>query len=56
MNTSKLKDIIESLEDAIAFEDWNRVEDSVKELTFLFEELESSFPLDEWDEETEDYK
>jgi hypothetical protein len=48
---NKIKDIIDMLEDAIAFEDWGRVEDAQKELTFVFEELESSFPLDEWDED-----
>ena len=56
MNTTKLKDIIESLEDAILLEDWDKVDDAVKELTFIFEEMESSFPLDEWDDETEDFK
>lgn len=53
---NKIKDIIEMLEDAISFEDWKRVEDARKELTFLFEEIESTFPLDEWDEDSEDYK
>jgi hypothetical protein len=48
---NKIKDIIEMLEDAISFEDWRRVEDARKELTFLFEEIESSFPMDEWDTE-----
>jgi hypothetical protein len=47
---NKIKDIIEMLEDALAFEDWHKVENAQKELTFLFEEMESSFPLDEWDE------
>ena len=53
---TKIKDIIEMLEDAQSFEDWGRVEDARKELTFLFEEIESTLPLDEWDEDTEDYK
>lgn len=49
---NKIKDIIEMLEDAISFEDWGRVEDARKELTFLFEEMESSFPLDdEWNDD-----
>ncbi len=48
---NKIKDIIEMLEDALAFEDWRKVENAQKELTFLFEEIESSFPLDEWDED-----
>jgi len=50
---NKIKDIIEMLEDALTFEDWRKVENVQKELTFLFEEMESSFPLDEWDEEIE---
>ena len=50
---NKIKDIIEMLEDAIQFEDWGRVEDAQKELTFIFQEMESSFPLDEWDENDE---
>jgi len=47
---NKIKDIIDMLEDALAFEDWRKVENAQKELTFLFEEMESSFPLDAWDE------
>jgi len=50
---NKIKDIIEMLEDALAFEDWRKVENAQKELTFLFEEIESSFPLDEWDDDTD---
>jgi hypothetical protein len=53
---NKIKDVIDMLEDAIAFEDWRNVENARKELTFLFEEIESSFPLDEWDDDTEDFK
>jgi len=52
----KIKDIIDMLEDAIAFEDWGRVEDAQKELTFVYEEMQSSFPLDEWDEDMGDFK
>lgn len=48
---NKIKDVIEMLEDALSFEDWRRVEDARKELTFLFEEIESSFPMDEYDDE-----
>jgi hypothetical protein len=47
---NKIKDIIEMLDDAIAFEDFNRVDDARKELTFLYEEIQSTFPLDGWDE------
>jgi len=48
---NKIKDVIEMLEDAIAFEDWRTVENARKELTFLFEEIESSFPMDNYDDE-----
>ena len=48
---NKIKDIIDMLEDAISFEDWRMVENAQKELTFLYEEMESSFPLDEYDDE-----
>lgn len=51
---NKIKDVIEILEDAISFEDWGRVEDARKELTFLFEEIESTFPMDDFDEEDYD--
>ncbi len=48
---NKIKDVIDILEDAISFEDWKGVENARKELTFLFEEIESSFPMDEFDDE-----
>jgi hypothetical protein len=47
---NKIKDILELLEDAIAFEDFKKVDDARKELTFLYEEIQSTFPLDGWDE------
>ena len=50
---NKIKDIIDMLEDALSFEDWRKVENAQKELTFLFEEIQSTFPLDEWDDEDE---
>ena len=51
---NKIKDIIDMLEDAISFEDWSRVEEAQKELTFIFEEMQSTFPLDGWDESDND--
>ena len=48
---NKIKDIIDMLEEALSFEDWRKVENAQKELTFLFEEIQSSFALDEWDDE-----
>ena len=47
---TKIKDIIDMLEEALSFEDWRKVENAQKELTFLYEEIESTFPLDEWDD------
>lgn len=47
---NKIKDVIDMLEEALSFEDWRKVENAQKELTFLFEEIQSSFPLDEWDD------
>jgi hypothetical protein len=48
---NKIKDIIDMLEEALSFEDWRKVENAQKELTFLYEEVESTFPLDEWDDD-----
>ncbi len=50
---NKIKDIIDILEDAISFEDWAKVEEAQKELTFIYQEMQSSFPLDGWDEDDE---
>jgi hypothetical protein len=54
MNTTeRISDIIAMLEDGISFEDWGAVESAVKELNFLYEEMDSSFPLDEYENEFE---
>ena len=47
---NKIKDIIDVLEEAQSAEDWGMVDDARKELTFIFQEMESTFPLDGWDE------
>lgn len=47
----KLLDIIDSLEVAISNEDWKLVNEAKKELTFLYEELESPFGLDDYDDD-----
>lgn len=49
--TDKLSDIISILEDSVSYEDWTQVEDSIKELNFIVEELESDFPLDQFEDE-----
>lgn len=52
---NKLRDVIEMLEDAMSFEDWRAVDNAKKELTFLFEEIESTFPMDEYDDEDDKF-
>tara|TARA_Y100000389_G_C17448586_1_gene513203 strand:+ start:2116 stop:2271 length:156 start_codon:yes stop_codon:yes gene_type:complete len=42
----KIRNILESLEGAISYEDWNTVEEVRKELLFMLDELESGFPSD----------
>ncbi len=51
--TEKISTIINKLEQAASYEDWKQVEQVIDELTYLYEEMESSFPMDEWDEDTE---
>ena len=48
---SKIATVIEMIDDAISLEDWGTVEDAKKELTFLYEEIESDYPLDDFDED-----
>ena len=47
---NKIKEIIDLLEEAQSIEDWNMVDDARKELTFVFEEMQSTFPMEGWDE------
>ena len=47
----KINDIIAILEDSVSYEDWKQVEDAIKELTFVVDELESDFPLDQYEDE-----
>ena len=49
--TYKISDIISLLEDSVSYEDWKSVEEAIKELNFLVEELESDFPLDQYEDE-----
>jgi uncharacterized coiled-coil protein SlyX len=51
--TEKVSNIINKLEHAVSYEDWKEVEKVIDELTYLYEEMESSFPMDEWEEEVE---
>ena len=47
----KINDIISILEDSVSYEDWKSVEEAIKELNFLVEELDSDFPLDQYEDE-----
>ena len=51
--TERISDIIAMLEDGISFEDWGAIEGAVKELNFLYEEMDSSFPFDNYENEFE---
>jgi hypothetical protein len=52
MNISeKLSEIIDRLEHAESYEDWDGVSEAIKELNFLYEELESSFPMESFDDD-----
>ena len=42
--TERIREIIESLEEAITYEDMEMVEDARKELMFVLQDLESDFP------------
>jgi molecular chaperone GrpE (heat shock protein) len=48
---SKLSEIIDELERAVAYENWDTVENCIKELNFLYEDMESSFPMDGFDDD-----
>ena len=49
--TDKIQDIISLLEDAVSYEDWKSVEEAIKELNFVNEELQSDFPFDTLEED-----
>jgi|SaaInl5LU_22_DNA_1037371.scaffolds.fasta_scaffold01247_19 hypothetical protein len=44
--TERIKDIIDSLEEAISYEDFSAVDDARKELMFVLQDLESDYPRD----------
>jgi hypothetical protein len=52
MNISdKLSDITTKLENSLIYEDWKLVQECVDELNYLYEEMESTFPMDGYDED-----
>jgi hypothetical protein len=52
MNISdKISDITTKLENSLIYEDWKLVQECVDELNYLYEDIESTFPMDGYDEE-----
>jgi hypothetical protein len=52
MNTTNtIADVIAMLEDGVLYSDWGAVEQAIKELNFLYEQLDSTFPLDDYENE-----
>jgi len=49
--TEKILNIVSQLEDSVSYEDWKGVEDSIKELNFLIEEMDSDLPYDNYEED-----
>jgi hypothetical protein len=47
----RILNIIELIEDAIETEDWKLVSEAKKELNFIYEELESPYGLDGFDDD-----
>jgi len=47
----RIKEILETLEDAISYEDWTMVDDARKELMFVLEDMESDFPSINFEED-----
>lgn len=47
----RIKEILETLEDAISYEDWTMVDDARKELMFVLEDMESDFPSTNFEED-----
>jgi hypothetical protein len=43
--TERIQDIIDTLEDAISYDDIDLVEEARKELVFLLDDLTSDFPV-----------
>jgi hypothetical protein len=52
MNISnKLSDITTKLENSLLYDDWKLVQECVDELNYLYEDMESSFPMENFDED-----
>jgi len=49
--TERIREILDSLEEGIAYDDMGAVEDARKELLFVLEDLESDFPTQNFEED-----
>ena len=47
--TDRLKELTEELEEAISYEDWEMVEDIRSELLLVIQDMDTDFPLEEYD-------
>ena len=52
--SEKLHDIITILKDSVSFADWGAVEQAIKELKFIAEDVEFEDELEDFDEYDED--
>jgi hypothetical protein len=47
----KLSTLIDRLEQAVSYDDWEIVSECIREMNFMYEEMESTFPLESYDDE-----
>lgn len=47
--TDRLKELTEELEEAISYEDWEMVEDIRSELLLVIQDMDTDFPMEEYD-------
>ena len=52
--SEKLYDVIAMLKDAISFADWDGVEQAIRELKYIADDVEFEDEFEDWDDEDED--
>jgi hypothetical protein len=52
--SERLYDIISMLKDAVSFADWSAVEEAIKELKYIADDVDFEDELDEFDEDYDD--
>ena len=45
----RIRNILNTLDDAISYEDWDQIEEARKELLFVLDDLESDLPFQQED-------